>query len=234
MSGVAQAASPSLWRATLGVLAKDFLIEWRGRARVNATVFFAMMTLFVFSFAVGPDGNVLARNAGGYLWLAILLASVLALGESFRVEAENNALEGLRLLPISPRALFLGKALANTVLLFALGLLLAPIAVGLYGAALAGSAWHGLGVLALGCAAISAPGTVYAAIAAQARARDVLLPLLLFPVLIPALVGAVKATALVLEGDPMGQLGSWIVLLAAFDVMYWAIGLALFGRVIEE
>jgi heme exporter protein B len=223
-----------LLRATLGVIGKDLLLEWRGRARVNATLFFAMMTLLLFSFAVGPEGNALARNAGGYLWLAILLASVMALGESFRIETENLSLEGLRLLPVSPRAIFLGKALSNTLFLFALAVLLFPLAVAIYGAHVAGNLGQAALVLLLGCAAISAPGTVYAAIAAQARARDVLLPLLLFPVLVPALVGAVKAMVLVLRGDPMGQLSSWLVLLAVFNVIYWAIGFVLFGRVIEE
>ena len=89
-------------------------------------------------------------------------------------------------------------------------------------------------MLFLGCAAISAPGTLYAAIAANARARDVLLPLLLFPVLIPGLLASVKGTALILEGDPMHQVGSWVGLLGAFNVLYWSLGFALFPRVIED
>jgi heme exporter protein B len=224
----------NVFTATWGVIRKDLLLEWRGRARINATVFFALMTLLLFSFAVGPDSTILTRNAPGYLWLGILLSSVLSLGESFRLEAENAALEGLRLLPVNPRALFLGKALANTLLLFALGLLLLPIALGLYGANLRGSFLEMAGVLLLGCGAISAPGTLYAAIASQARARDVLLPLLLFPILIPALVGASKATRLVLEGDPMGQSSAWLTLLVVFNVSYWLVCVALFGRVVEE
>ena len=112
--------------------------------------------------------------------------------------------------------------------------MLLPLAVGLYGAELNLGLGRALFVLFLGCAAISAPGTLYAAISAQARARDVLLPLLLFPILVPALVGAVKATELVLQGDPMGQLNTWTTLLIVFNVMYWLLCLVLFGRVIEE
>src|SRR5215471_20109895 len=91
-----------------------------------------------------------------------------------------------------------------------------------------------LGLTVLGCLAIAAPGTLYGAIASHARARDVLLPLLLFPILIPALVAAAKGTALVFEGDPMEQFNSWVLLLAVFDIVYWALGVVLFPRVVEE
>ncbi|HYO71534.1 MAG TPA: heme exporter protein CcmB [Archangium sp.] len=228
-------ARPISLLRTVGVLlAKDLLIEWRTRARLNALVFFALATLLLFSFAVGPDTKVLARNAGGYLWLALLFASVLALGESFRVEQENLTLDGLRLAPADARAIFLSKALGNALLLMLLGALLIPVMVALY----AVNVTMGLGSFAatvtLGCMAISAPGTVYSAIASNARARDVLLPLLLFPLIIPALLAAAKATSLVLQGDPMNQLGSWYGLLIGFNLIYWGLGFLLFPRVIED
>lgn len=224
----------SLATATVGVIRKDLLLEWRSRTRLNATLFFATMTLLLFSFASGPDTTVLTRNAAGYLWLGVLLASVLSLGESFRIEGENAALDGLRLLPVDARAIFLGKAIANSVLLTGLGVVLIPIAVALYGSPMREGFGTTLLIMMLGCAAISAPGTIYSAISGQARARDVLLPLLLFPVLVPALVGAVRATQLALLGDPMGQLSSWMMLLLIFNIIYWLLGLVLFGRVIEE
>ena len=112
---------PGLLGSAWVLLRKDLLLEWRSRARVNALVFFSLATLLLFSFALGPDTALLRRNAGGYLWLALLLSSVLALGESFRVERENATLEGLRLVPVNPRAIFLAKAIANAVLLAALG-----------------------------------------------------------------------------------------------------------------
>ncbi|ATB40195.1 ABC transporter involved in cytochrome c biogenesis, CcmB subunit [Cystobacter fuscus] len=226
--------SISLPRSVGVLLAKDLLIEWRTRARLNALVFFALATLLLFSFAVGPDTKLLARNAGGYLWLALLFASVLALGESFRVEQENLTLDGLRLAPADARAIFLSKAVGNTLLLVALGALLIPVMVALYGVQVAMGPLPFAITLLLGCMAISAPGTVYSAIASNARARDVLLPLLLFPLIIPALLAAAKATALVLQGDPMEQLGSWYGLLSGFNLIYWGLGFALFPRVIED
>lgn len=221
-------------RELVGVVRKDLLIERRSLTRLNATLFFALLTLLLFSFAVGPDHAMLERHAPGYLWLAILLASVLSLGESMRTEEENEALEGLRLLPVSPRAIFLGKAIVNTGLLVMIASIMLPVMVAVYGVGIKLGVANLLGVVALGCAAISAPGTLYSAIAVQARARDVLLPLLLFPILVPSLLAAVKATALVLQGDPMQQLSSWRGLLAGFCVVYWILGCLLFGRVVEE
>lgn len=216
------------------VIQKDLQIEWRTRARLNGLVFFALATLLMFSFALGPDTAILRRNAGGYLWLGVLFASVLSLGESFRIETENNCLDGLRLAPVDARAIFLGKALGNTLMLWILSIVITPVTVALYDVSVKEGVLKLFGVLLLGCFGISAPGTIYGAIASNARARDVLLPLLLFPVLIPSLLASVKATGLILEGDPMGQLGSWLGLLGAFNLLYWGLGFALFPRVIED
>lgn len=225
---------PGLLATTFVLLRKDLLIEWRTRARLNALIFFALATLLLFSFALGPDTVLLRKNAGAFLWLGILLSSVLSLGESFRIEQENASLDGVRLAPSDARAVFLAKAGGNTLLLFGLSVLLMPVLVALYDIRMAMSVGKLFEVLALGCLAISAPGTVYSAIANNARARDVLLPLLLFPLLIPALMAAVKAMNLVLEGDPMLQFGSWVGLLGAFNLIYWGLGIVLFPRVIEE
>ncbi|NTX14846.1 heme exporter protein CcmB [Myxococcus sp. CA056] len=220
--------------ATLALLRKDLLIEWRTRARLNAIVFFALATLLMFSFALGPDTRLLEKNAGGYFWLAILFASVLAMGESFRVESENACLDGIRLAPADARAIYLSKALGNALLLIALGVVLLPVMVALYGVKVV-TGFVDLGtVLLLGSLALSAPGTVYAAISSNARARDVLLPLLLFPLVIPALLSLAKATSLVLQGDPMNQLGSWLGLLLGFNLIYWGVGFVLFPRIIED
>ncbi len=224
---------PGMFASALLVLRKDLLIEWRTKARLNALLFFAVATLLLFSFALGPDTKLLKLSSGGYLWLALLLSSVLALGESFRVERENAALDGLRLAPADARAIFLGKALGNALLLFAMSGILVPIMAAMFGVEFAMGLEPLALVLLLGCLAIAAPGTVHSAIASHARARDVLLPLLLFPLLIPALMGAVKATNLVMQGDPMGQLDSWLGLLGGFNLIYWGLGFALFPRVIE-
>jgi heme exporter protein B len=219
---------------TIAVFRKDVLLEWQGRSRASAVIFFSAMTLLLFSFAVGPNREVLSRHASGYLWLALLLSSVLSLGESFRVETEDDALEGMRLLPVDPRALFFGKAFSNFLLLLALGLLLVPAALVLYSAEVRGSWGLLLAALTLGTGGLAAPGTLYAAMTSQARGRDVLLPLLLFPLVVPVLLASVKATSLAMTGDPMNQGGSWLGVLVCFDLVYWSLPAILFGRVIED
>jgi heme exporter protein B len=226
--------APSFTGALWLIAKKDLRLEWRSRARLNATVFFAVMTLLLFSFAAGPRPELLRHHAPGYLWLAVFLASVMSLSESMRLEAENGALDGLRLAAVPPAALFFAKALVNTLCLVGLALVLVPLAIALYGAEVTLGLAPLAAIVVLGCAAISAPGTLYAALTTRARARDVLLPLLLFPVLVPGLLAAVKATTLVMEGDPLLELPSWRGLLIVFNIAYWLLCGLLFGRVIEE
>lgn len=214
-------------------LRKEMLLQWRSRAQMMAVFVFGAAALLLFSFAVGPVAEALRQFSAGFLWLGLLLSSTLTLAESYHAEMENRALEGLLLLPADARALYYAKALANTAQLFLLGIGLVPVMVVLYDAgttrilALAG-------VIALGAAGLSAPGTLYAAMTAQVRSKQTLLPLLLFPLVVPALLASVKATSLLILGDPMGQARSWVLLLVAFDAIYWSLCGLLFGRVVEE
>lgn len=214
-------------------LRKELLLQWRTQAQMVAVFVFGATSLLLFSFAVGPVAEALRQFSAGFLWLALLLSSTLTLSESFHTEMEHRAFEGLLLLPADARNLYYGKALANWLRLFVLGILLVPVMVILYDA---GTLRLGalLLILALGAAGLSAPGTLYAAMTAQLRAKQTLLPLLLFPLIVPVLLASVKATSLVLLGDPMGQARSWITLLVAFDAIYWSLCGLLFGRVVEE
>jgi len=217
----------------VAAIRKDLLLQWRTRAQVLAIFVFGASALLLFSFAIGPDAEALRLHAAGFLWLALLLSSTLTLAESFQSEMEQRAFEGLLLLPASPRALYYGKAIANWLQLTLVGAGLVPFMVVLYDAGttrLLGLA----GILVLGAAGLSAPGTLYAAMTAQARARQTLLPLLLFPLVVPVLLSAVKATSLLILGDPMGQLRPWTLLLACFDLIHWALCGLLFDRVVED
>ena len=214
-------------------LRKELLLQWRTQAQMVAVFVFGAASLLLFSFAVGPVADALRQFSAGFLWLALLLSSTLTLSESFHTEMEHRALEGLLLLPASPRDFYYGKALANWLRLFVLGVALVPVMIILYDAGTLRIA-ELLLVIALGAAGLSAPGTLYAAMTAQLRAKQTLLPLLLFPLIVPALLASVKATSLLLLGDPMGQARSWILLLVAFDAIYWSLCGLLFGRVVEE
>jgi heme exporter protein B len=219
----------------MGMLYKEGLTAWRSRAQLSACGFFAAIVLLLFSFAVGPQAKLLAQLTPGLGWLALLFASILTLGEGMRSEYDDQAMEGLILLPVRPALIFLGKALAHTGLLLLLSLLVWTLCAGLYGAQVVhpwGKAGL-LGVSLLGTAAISAPGTLYAALCAQARSRELLLPLLLFPLIVPPLLAAVKATALLMQGDPFFELAPWLQMLAGFNVLYWTLCAGLFGRVVD-
>jgi heme exporter protein B len=217
----------------LAALHKDFLLQWRTRAQVAAIFVFGAAALLLFSFAIGPNAEALRQHAAGFLWLALLLSSTLTLAESFQSEMEERALEGVLLLPASTRALYYGKALANWAQLVLLGIALVPVMVVLYDAGTM-NAGALLGIILLGAAGLSAPGTLYAAMTSQARAKQTLLPLLLFPLVVPVLLSAVKATSLVILGDPMGQVRAWSLLLGCFDLIYWALCGLLFGHVVED
>lgn len=214
-------------------LRKEMLLQWRTRSQLMAVFIFGATALLLFSFAIGPNAEALRTFSAGFLWLGLLLSSTLTLAESFHAEMENRALEGLLLLPSDPRALYYGKAIANWLQLTLLGLALVPVMVVLYDAGTKEFLRLVL-VIVLGAAGLSAPGTLYAAMTSQIRAKQTLLPLLLFPLIVPALLASVKATSLAILGDPMGQSGSWITLLLAFDLIYWSLCGLVYGRVIEE
>ena len=224
-----------LLRQSLAVVRKDLLLEWRGRTRIVSVLLFGVVTLLLFSFSVGPDSVMLQAGAGGFLVLALLLSSTLGLSESFRVEQEQRAIEGLLLLPVDPVALYYGKCLSNTLFLMLLAPILTPVALILYSVELTPAGFLALlGLWTLAAAGLSAPGTLYAAMTSRLQSQDVLLPLLLFPLVIPVLMGSVKSMSLVLTGDPMSQIRSWTLLLASFAIIYWSLCGLLFPYAIEE
>ena len=217
----------------VNILWKDLLIEWRSRSRTLALLSFAYTILLLFSFAIGPDASVLKQHAGAYLWLGLLLSSTLLLERSMRIEFETGAMAKLILLPIRPSSVFYGKAIANSAQLWLVGAFSVPLVFIVCDAALTESAFWLALTLVLGSAGLSAPGTLYAAMLARLSGKQLLLPLMLFPLVVPVVVAAVKATSLAMLGDPMNQIGAWLTLLACFNLVYWSLCGALFRRVVE-
>jgi heme exporter protein B len=220
-------------KTTLNILWKDILIEWRTRSRMMALLSFAYTILLLFAFAIGPDSAALRQHAGAYLWLGLLLSSTLLLDRSMRTEFEAGAISKLLLAPVSAPGLFYGKAIANTIQLWIIGAVSVPMVFVVCDATLVeSSGWLAL-TLILGSAGLAAPGTLYSAMVARLSGKQLLLPLMLFPLVVPVIVSAVKATSLVMLGDPMNQIGSWLALLACFNLVYWGLCGVLFGRVVE-
>jgi heme exporter protein B len=221
-------------RVALAVAHKDAMAELRGRHATVSTLFFAAVVLLLFGFALGPDSARLAAAAPGLLWLAVVFAGVLAIGRLHQLETDDGALEQLAAYPVDRRALYAGKALGGFGVMLVLGLVLL-VAVGiLFGVDVVTALLPLLLTVVLGAAGVAAVGTFYAGLTVRLRAREVMLPLLMLPVLAPLLLAAVKATAAALGGDPFGELGAWIGLLVAFDVVMIAAGAATYGFLLED
>jgi heme exporter protein B len=225
-------------RADLGIAwaiaRKDALSELRGRQAAGSTLFFAALVLLLFGFALGPDTRRLAEAAPGLLWLAIVFGGLLTVARLHQLEAEDGALDELARYPVERRAIYLGKAIAGLGAMLVLGGLLLPVVAVLYGIDLVGAAPALALTLVLGAIGFAAVGTFYAGVTVRLRAREVMLPLLMLPVIAPLLLAAVKATAAALGGDPLGELASWLQLLAGYDLVMLLAGAAGYGFLLEE
>jgi heme exporter protein B len=218
----------------LAIARKDGLSELRGRQAAGSTLFFAAIVLLLFGFALGPDSRRLAEAAPGLLWLAIVFGGLLTVARLHQLEADDGALEQLALYPVDRRAIYAGKALAAAAAMLVLGTVLVPVVAILYGIPV-GAAWLPL-LLAvlLGGIGFAAVGTAYAGLTVRMRAREVMLPLLVLPIVAPLLLAAVKATGASLSGDPLGELGSWLQLLLAFDIIMLVVGAGTYGFLLED
>jgi heme exporter protein B len=223
----------SFARRALVVAWKDLLVERRSKETLNALIFFALLLLFVFQFALGPDRERLAGVLPGVLWLGFILSGLLALGRTFLVEREHDCWEGLLLAPGDKSAVYLGKLAGNLALMAVVETLVLGLFVVFFDIDLA-RAFPGLVVVvALGTLGLAAVGTLFAAMTAHVRAREVLFPVLLLPVQVPVLLAAVKATEALLAGEPLGAVAHWVKLLAAADVVYLAVGVLTFDAILE-
>lgn len=221
-------------RIAWAVARKDAVAEMRGRHATLSTLFFAAVVLLLFGFALGPDATRLGEAAPGLLWLAVVFAGILAVSRLHLLETDDGALEQLALYPVARRAIYAGKALGGFAVMLLLGIVVLG-AVGIMFAVDVPSAWLPLlAVCVLGAAGVAAVGTFYAGVTVRLRAREVMLPLLMLPVLAPLLLAAVRATAAALAGDPFGELAAWLQLLVAFDVIMLVAGAATYGYLLED
>ena len=220
-------------RRAWAVVWKDLLVERRSKETLNALFFFSLLLLFVFQFALGPDRERLAGVLPGLLWLGFVLAGLLGLGRTFVAERENDCWEGLLLAPGDKSAIYVGKLAGNLLLMLAVEAMLLVLFAVFFNLDLAG-VLPALGlVVVLGTLGLAAVGTLFAAMTANLRARELLFPVLLLPVQVPVLLATVKATEAVLAGEPLGAVAHWLQLLAAADVVYVTAGVLTFDFVLE-
>ena len=220
------------FRSVGAIVWKDLSAEWRGRELLGAMFVFALLVLLVFNFALGLDLAVRQAVTPGVLWVTFAFAGTLGLNRSWAGEREGGAWDGLLLAPVDRSAIYVGKALGSWFFMAVLEALVLPIFSALYNVNLFQPGI--LLVILLGSVGYIALGTLLAAMAVQARTRDVLLPILLFPLVLPVLLSAVNACAGYLSGAPMDQIWLWLNLLIACDVIFVVAAYLVFEYVVEE
>jgi heme exporter protein B len=219
------------WSITLATLTKDIRLEWRSKDALNAMLFFSLLVVVIFVFSFDPLAEESRHIVGGLVWIAFLFAAMVALNQTWARELRNQVLDGYRVSPAPATALFVAKVLGNFLLVSLLEALMAPLFVIFYNLRVLGPAWQLIPVALLGTWALVVNGTFFAAMSLRTRSRELMLPLLLFPVSIPAVIGMVAATTSILTGDDPAHF--YIVLLLTYDVVFTTACLALFETVLQ-
>jgi heme exporter protein B len=222
----------SYLKAIGAIARKDLTAEWRSREVLSAMLVFALLVILVFNFALELDVETRRSVTSGVLWVTFAFAGTIGLNRSLAIEKDRDCLDGLLLAPVDRSAIYFGKALSNLAFMLIVEAIVLPIYSLLYNTDLFNPSL--IGTILLGSIGYTAVGTLLASMAVQARTRDILLPILLFPVAIPVLVSAVKASSGFLQGVPIDQITPWLNLLVAYDVVFIAVAFMVFDFVVEE
>src|ERR1700691_5203651 len=221
----------SFWSITLVTLAKDIRLEWRSKDALNAMLFFSLLVVVIFVFSFDPLAEESRHIVRGLVWIAFVFASVVALNQTWARELRNQVLDGYRVSPAPGTALFVAKALGNFLLVSLLEALMAPLFVIFYNLRVLGPAWQLVPVALLGTWALVVNGTFFAAMSIRTRSREIMLPLLLFPISVPAVIAMVAGTTNILTGEDPAHF--YIVLLLTYDVVFTTACVALFDTVLQ-
>ena len=216
---------------TLATLIKDIRLEWRSKDAINAMLFFALLVVVIFSFSFDPTAEESRKIAGGLVWVAFLFAAVVALNQTWARELRNQVMDAYRVSPAPGSSLFLAKALGNFIFVAVLEALMTPLFIVFYNLRTIGPGYQLFLIAALGTWAIVVNGTFFAAMSLRTRSREIMLPLLLFPISIPALLAMVEGTTAILTGEFSARF--WIALLLAYDVVFTTVSLLLFELVLH-
>jgi heme exporter protein B len=220
-------------RQMLVIAGKDLRAELRTKEAINASLAFALVILLLFSFAFDPSEETTREISGGLLWIVFAFAGTLVLNRSFAREVPNDCLDALVAAPISAAALLMGKVLANFALVIAVELVSLPVFGIFYNVQWTTQFWALVLVLALGTWGLTVVGTIFSALTVNIRLRELMLPLLVYPVMIPALMGAMRLSTDLVAGKPLSSENDvWLRLLVAFDVVFSALSLVLIDTVL--
>ncbi len=227
-----RSTSPNLFKATLAIAWKDLTAEYRSRELFSSMLVFSLLVILIFNFALELDVKTRQSVTSGVLWVTFAFAGTLGLNRSMAVEKDRGCLDGLLLAPVDRAAIYFGKVISNLAFMLIVEIVVLPVYSFLYGINLFNPGL--LAVILLGSIGYIAVGTLLASMAVQTRTRDVLLPILLFPVAVPVLIAAVKASGGFLNGDEFSTILPWINLLIVYDIIFVAIAFMVFDYVVEE
>jgi len=222
----------NFFRAVAAIIWKDLSTEFRSRELLSAVLIFALLVILIFNFALELDVKTRTSVTSGVLWVTFAFAGTIGLNRSMAVEKDRGCLEGLLLAPVDHSAIYFGKSISNFIFMLIIEVIVLPLYSVLYNINL----FHPglLIVIVLGSIGYVAVGTLLSSMAIQARTRDVLLPILLFPVAIPVLVAAVKACNGFLQGSDLTEIIPWLNLLIVYDVIFIAIAFMFFDYIVED
>jgi heme exporter protein B len=220
-------------KAALAVAWKDLAVEWHSRELVSAMLIFALLLLFIFNFALELEPGSRPALAAGIIWVTLVFSGTLGLNRSISMEKDQGCLDGLLLVPIDRTAIYFGKVISIWFFM----LLTAVIILPTYGILFNDSLLVRPGVflvVALGSLGYSVVGTLFSVMASQTRTRDILLPILLFPVAIPLILAVVRASGGLLQGLPSTELRTWFNLLVVYDLVFLGVGFMAFEYLVED
>jgi len=231
----AHAAGSPFARSVWLVLRKDLTVEVRSGEIAYTTLFFAASCVLIFAFALVKEGRAPEGGAAGILWIAILFAATLALGRGFERERQSETLRALLLAPVPRPAIYVGKLLGIVALLVAIEAVLLPLVAFLFTARLFAHPFWLAGIVLTCTVGLASVGTLFAAMLVRARSRDMLLPVLLYPVVVPVIIAGVQGTAALLQPTvEIALVRFWLLLLATFDVVFVVLALWTFEAVMSD
>ena len=222
----------AFWSAVGAILWKDILAEVRAKEIVLSAVVFVIIILVIFNFAFRPGPDLVTTVGPGVLWVAFTFAGVLGMNRTFILERDRGCLEGITLTPAPREALFAGKMLSIFLFMMVVELVSLPVFSAIFNLPMFPPRL--MLVMFLGTVGFSAVGTVFSAIAVHSRAREIMLPILFFPVVVPIIISAVQASGVVLRSEPWGDLLTWVEIMLAFDVVFLVVSSLAFEHVIEQ
>ncbi len=222
----------SFWRKVIAITWKDALSEMRTREIVFSVLVFALLVIVIFNFAFGASQEIAALVAPGILWVTFAFAGVLSFNRSFIMEKEEGCLEGLMVCPVSREAIYIGKMLGSLLFMLVIEAIALPIYAFLFN--LEALSLQLLVITVLTTVGFVAVGTLFSALAVNTRAREMVLPILFLPTVVPIIICAVKASGLALSGEPWSDLSPWLQIIAAFDAIFLVVSFLIFTFVIEE